>query len=161
MKSTYALPGLIMLVIGLYFLIDELGWSIPYVELLLTWQSILLGIGLVLMWQGFSNRDDQRLFSGSILAGLGVLFHGVHTLGLWGYEWPYFTLVIGTAFILKYVFGRRDGLGTGLILLAVTAAAIFSARLMPAVENQLGGLLTYWPVIFILLGVYFLFFRRR
>ncbi|SDN57997.1 LiaI-LiaF-like domain-containing protein [Alkalicoccus daliensis] len=160
MKSNNILPGIILLVTGLYFLAGQWEVAIPFTEELLRWPTILLGIGAVLMWLGFSNKDAQHMFSGAVLTGLGVLFHGSYTFQLWQHDWPYFTLVIGIAFLLKYFVNKRDGLGTGLILLAITAAALFSAHLLQLLQFIPEAVLPFWPLLFIIAGVYLIFFGR-
>lgn len=160
MKSNNVLPGLILFVIGIYFLAAQWEIHIPFADELLRWPTILFGIGAVMMWQGFSNKDGSSMFSGTVLTGLGVLFHGASTFQLWQYDWPYFTLVIGVAFLLKHSVRRREGLGTGLILLAVTAVALFSSRILPLYQNTLGGWENLWPIVLIAVGVYLVFFRK-
>jgi len=161
MKSNQVLPGVILVVVGTYFLSNQLNFTLPYSEILLKWPSILLFIGLVLSWQGFSNRDDQKMFSGTILLGLGVLFHGVHTFDYWNYQWPYFTLIISVAFFLKYFVNKRDGITTGVILLFISIIALFFSTISQWMNSIHSGFDSYWPVVLIVIGVYLIFFRKK
>ncbi|CAM3821855.1 hypothetical protein [Alkalicoccus chagannorensis] len=161
MKSGYALPGAVLFVIGVYFITEQYNILIPYADIIVTWPSIFAGIGFIFMWQGFSNKDDQKMFTGTLLTGLGILFHGVHTLGLWSYQWPYFTLVIGAAFLTKYRVQRRDGLLAGIVLMAVSGAALFQSELAPAFRIIPDPVMAYWPVLFVLVGMYLLFISRK
>lgn len=160
MRSRQALPGIILILLGVYYLSRQFNFSLPYTDILLTWQSILFLIGLVLSWQGFSNKDDNRMFSGIVLLGLGTLFHGIHTFGYWEYQWPYFTLIISLAFFMKYFVSKRDGMTPGITLLLISLGALFLPGIIEGYRN-LSGVETYWPIALIIIGVYLLFFRKR
>lgn len=160
MKSNQALPGIILVIIGAYFLAQQFNFTLPYMDILLNWPSILLLTGLVLFWQGFSNRDDHKVFSGVILLGLGILFHGVHTFQYWNYQWPYFTLIISIAFFLKYFINKRDGITTGVILLIISIAALFFSTITQWLNSIYSGFDSLWPVILILIGI-FLLIRKK
>ncbi|RKL65956.1 hypothetical protein CR203_17950 [Salipaludibacillus neizhouensis] len=161
MKSKQALPGLILVIIGIYYLSQQFAFSLPYTEIVLKWPSILFLIGMILSWQGFSNKDDNKMFSGIVLLGLGTLFHGIHTFGYWNYNWPYFTLIISFAFFMKYFVNKRDGITPAIILLLISASALFLPQLMARYQNLMTGYESYWPVILIIIGIYLLFFKKR
>ncbi|WP_280769814.1 LiaI-LiaF-like domain-containing protein [Salipaludibacillus daqingensis] len=161
MKSNQALPGIILVVIGIYFLSQQFDFSLPYSDILLKWPSMLLLFGLVLSWQGFSNRDDNKMFSGVVLLGLGTLFHGVHTFEYWTFHWPYFTLIISFAFFLKYFVNKRDGITTGVILLIISVTALFFSSITQWLNSIHSSFESFWPVILILIGLYLLFFRKK
>ncbi|MCE7793468.1 DUF5668 domain-containing protein [Salipaludibacillus sp. CUR1] len=161
MKSNQALPGIILIAAGIFFLTRQFNFTFPYGDLLFQWPSILIIIGFVLSWQGFSNRDDHKMFSGIVLLGLGILFHGIYTFNYWTYEWPYFTLIIALAFLLKYAVNKRDGAGPGFILLIISAAALFYSTITEWAYSLHSSVETIWPGLLILIGVYLLFFRKR
>jgi hypothetical protein len=161
MKSKQALPGIILVVIGLYLLSQQFNFTLPYSDIILMWPSILLLIGLVLSWQGFSNRDDHKMFSGTILLGLGILFHGVITFNYWTYQWPYFTLIISVAFFLKYFVNKRDGITAGVVLLIISVSAMFFSTITQWMNSIYSGFDSLWPIILIIIGLYLLFFRKK
>ncbi len=154
-------PGFILIIIGLYFLLQQLNISIPFAHVLFAWPSILFIIGLVLSFQGFSNKDDNKMFSGMMLLGLGVFFHGVHTFGYWSYYWGYFTLIISVAFFMKYFVGKRDGLAPGIVLMIITLFAFYNHFISTWVKQFFGGFDVIWPIILIGVGIYLIFFRKR
>ncbi|MDG5786893.1 DUF5668 domain-containing protein [Evansella sp. AB-P1] len=161
MKKNGALPGVILILIGLYFLLQQLNIPIPFSNVIFNWPSILVAIGIVLAYQGYSNRDDNKMFSGSILLGLGVLFHGAYTFHYWSYHWGYFTLVVSIAFFMKHFVNKRDGLVPGTILLIISAFAIYSNQLVTWIQRFFSGFDKFWPIIFIGIGLYLLFFRKK
>ncbi|WP_147803476.1 LiaI-LiaF-like domain-containing protein [Alkalicoccus halolimnae] len=160
MKTNHTVSGMILLFLGIYFLLQQFNISIPFAEVLFRWPSILFGLGLVFMWQGFSNKDDSSMFSGSVLTGLGILFHGSTTFEVWSLTWPYFTLVIGLAFLMKYNVRKKDGLSTGIILLLITAVGVFASQVLPLFQDTVGSFTSFWPLAFVAVGIYYLFFRK-
>ncbi|WP_416151402.1 LiaI-LiaF-like domain-containing protein [Salipaludibacillus sp. HK11] len=161
MKSNQTLPGVILVIIGIYFLSQQFDFTLPYSDILLKWPTILLLVGLVLSWQGFSNRDEHKMFSGVILLGFGALFHGIHTFQYWTYQWPYFTLIISFAFFLKYFVNKRDGATPGLVLFVISIIALFFTSITGWINSIHSGLDSFWPIILILIGIYLLVFRKK
>lgn len=156
MKRKTVSTGIILILIGLYFLLKQLNITIPYSNLVFTWPSILFVIGIILAYQGFSNRDDNKMFSGTLLAGLGIYFHGVISFNHWSYHWAHFTLIISIAFFMKYYVNKREGIVPAFILLGISAFSLFSDELL----GLIGQFQAFWPLILIGLGIYFLFFKK-
>ncbi|WP_078595150.1 LiaI-LiaF-like domain-containing protein [Evansella clarkii] len=161
MNRKNSLPGLLLIAAGLYFLLNQFNISVPYSDVLFTWQSVLLFIGLIMSWNGFSNRDDNKMFLGITLLGLGVYFHGVMTFGSWSYHWGFFTFIAGAAFFMKYFVNKREGLVPAVILIAVSLYALYSGQVMNYLRSTIAGFESFWPFILIILGVYLLFFRKK
>ncbi|MFA9558635.1 LiaI-LiaF-like domain-containing protein [Evansella sp. AB-rgal1] len=161
MKRNNVIPGIILILVGLYYLLKQFQISIPFSDSLFAWPSILVAIGFVLAFQGHSNRDDNKIFSGTILLGLGVFFHGIHTFHLWSYHWGYITLIVSIAFFMKHFVTKRDGIVPGIILLIISLFALYSYQVTTWIQTFFSTFDTFWPIIFIGIGVYLLFFRRK
>ncbi|MDQ0256483.1 uncharacterized membrane protein HdeD (DUF308 family) [Evansella vedderi] len=161
MKKNSVLPGIILILVGLYFLLQQYSISIPFTDTILTWPMILIAIGVVQAYQGFSNRDDNKMFSGMVLLGLGVFFHGAHTANLWGYHWGYFTLIVSIAFFMKHFVNKREGIVPGMILLLLTGFALYSHQLVSWLQKLFSGFERFWPILLIGIGIYLLFFRKK
>ncbi|MCR6095636.1 hypothetical protein HXA31_10485 [Salipaludibacillus agaradhaerens] len=161
MKSHRVLPGIILVIMGIYLLVNQFSIDVPYKDILFQWPSVLVLIGLILAWQGLSNKEEAKLFSGVVSLGLGIFFHGVHTFNAWEYEWPYITLIVAIAFLLKYGVHRRDGISPGLILLLVSTVAIFYDTITLWLNTLYGGFSNLLPFILIVIGIYLLFIRRK
>lgn len=161
MRKNNFLPGIILILVGLYFLLQQLNISFPFSETLFTWPMILIAIGIVQAYQGFSNRDDNKMFSGIILLGLGILFHGAHTAYWWGYHWGYFTLIVSIAFFMKHFVNKREGIVPGFILLLISLFALYANQFMTWMRSIFSGFESLWPILLIGVGIYLLFFRKR
>ncbi|SDZ05050.1 hypothetical protein SAMN05421736_105228 [Evansella caseinilytica] len=160
MKRNHLLPGFFLIVIGLYFLLKQFNISFPYSHLIFTWQSILLILGLVFAFQGFSNRDEHKMFSGIIMLGLGVYFHSIHHFHFLNAHWGYFTLIISIAFFMKYFVNKRDGIVPGMILLIISLIAL-NAGNVTQWFNIFTKFNNFWPVLLIFVGIYLVFFRKK
>ncbi|WP_026690554.1 LiaI-LiaF-like domain-containing protein [Alteribacter aurantiacus] len=160
-KRKNLVPGLVLILAGVYFLAQQMNWEIPLSNTLFSWPSVLLIIGLLFSGQGVSNKDDGQLFSGLILTGLGIHFHGVHTYGLWSHHWTYFTFIIGVAFLGKYFFTRRDGWLPGVFLVGISILNEFYQGTVVLIRESLGVFASYWPVLLIGIGLYLMFFRKK
>lgn len=160
MRSNQAVPGIFLLGIGIYFVTQQFNITFPYYDILFNWPTILFIIGLLFSWQGFSNREDGKMFSGIILLGLGTLFHGVHTFQYWNYEWPYFTLIVAAAFLMKHAVTKRDGAVPGMILLVISLAALFFSTVVDWLNSIHSSANIVWPFILVAAGCYLLFFRK-
>lgn len=89
------LVGIILVVIGLVFLLDNLGFDIELPRYLLRWPSILILIGLINLLVG-------KFRQASLLLGLGIVFmlNEADLIDLSTY-WPVILIVIGVAFIFR------------------------------------------------------------
>jgi peptidoglycan/LPS O-acetylase OafA/YrhL len=148
-------------VMGVYLVVDQFNLDVPYRDVLFQWPSVLILIGLILTWQGFSNKEEARFFSGAVSLGLGIFFHGVHTFNVWEYNWPYITLIVAFAFLLKYAVNRRDGMAPGFILLLISIIAMFFDTMTSWLDTLYEGVSTLLPFMLIVLGIYLLFFRKK
>src|SRR5699024_12660446 len=68
------------------------------------------------------------IFTGVLLLGLGIHFHGVENYDFWIDHWSMYTLIAGIAFIIRYLQTHR-GLIPGLILIGISIILIFSVTL--------------------------------
>ena len=104
--------GLILLVLGVLFLVDNLtGWEIPWGD---WWPVILIVVGL----SKFVGRKSSWV-GGVVITGLGVIFLLV-TLDVWGFSfgdiwrfWPVILVIVGMSIIFggrKARSKRRDAL---------------------------------------------------
>jgi hypothetical protein len=152
------LPGLALVLVGLWLLAGALGWNLPGLGAL--WPIFPLGFGLGCLWQYFQDgrRSHGLVFTGISAALVGVLFFTI-TFGLvqWGdlsRLWPVFILIAGAAFLGQWVAqpSERGLLAPGLGALAVGAIALlFTLDLLGAPATALAARL--WPVLLIVLGL--------
>lgn len=147
----YLLIGL-----GVYFLIRQLDLAIfrPFVG----WPTILAIIGISFLLHSYSTKDKQNIFIGVIFLGLGIHFHGLQNYDFWYNHWSVYTLIIGIAYIVRFIYTKK-GLIPAVVLITISVIMIFSISL-PEWFQGIYGIIdfieTFWPVILIAIGIYFI-----
>ncbi|MDR2622935.1 MAG: cell wall-active antibiotics response protein [Dysgonamonadaceae bacterium] len=92
--------GIIILFVGVFLLFHNLGyfpWSIYHI--VISWQALLIGIGVVLLFDEKSNNKS----AGILLAAIGTLFllPRIFDVDASGFFLPLVIIVIGILFIVK------------------------------------------------------------
>ncbi len=167
MRRGSFIPGLILIVIGGWFLASNLGVRLP--DLSALWPAFPLIGGLAAILDHFrgGRRDSGKIFVGVAAAGVGAFFF-LFTLGRleWaqmGDYWPVFVLIGSAAFFAQWLAdpARRGLLVPAAIALAVGLIFLPETRrfLNPAVTEQL---IQFWPLALIVIGLLILAgnFRR-
>ncbi|MFZ3588357.1 LiaI-LiaF-like domain-containing protein [Bacillus sp. DJP31] len=161
LKKQGVFPGIILIGIGIYFLLDQLHF--PALSMFYSWPTLLIIIGVAFLSQAYTSRDYQNIVPGFILVGLGVHFHLLELVSFWPDHWAMFTCIIGIAFLLRYQ-QTKSGLLPGIVLLLLSILALFYHEVI----GWLGWVGTivelaehYWPIGLILVGVYLLFFKKK
>ncbi|WP_188453492.1 LiaI-LiaF-like domain-containing protein [Virgibacillus oceani] len=156
MKKQNSFAGYLLIGIGAYFLLREL--KLPIITDFYSWPTLLIVIGLALLIHSYSSKDYQNLFSGTIVLGLGIHFHGNEHYSFWIDHWAIYPLIVGIAFIVRYL-KTKTGLLAGTILIGVSLLLIFSIRL-PAwfdwIYIVINFIESFWPILLIGIGVYLL-----
>lgn len=142
--------------VGLFFLLREL--NIPLVYQFYSWQSLLMLTGIVLFLYGYATKNYQYLFSGTLVLGLGIHFHGLAFYDFWIDHWGVYPLIVGIAFLIRSL-KTREGRFVGIALILFSILMIFS----DAISKYFAWFQTIahmfnlvWPVIFIIIGIYIL-----
>ena len=97
--------GLTLVLLGTLFLLDRLG----VITGGLWWQSLLIGLGVISIIDGFAHYVNAeyrwgaygKFVSGLILIAVGVLF--VLGLSQW---WPLALIIAGVALLLRFIWRR-------------------------------------------------------
>ncbi|WP_099158673.1 LiaI-LiaF-like domain-containing protein [Virgibacillus ndiopensis] len=156
MKKQNSFAGYLLIGIGAYFLLKEL--KLPIITDFYSWPTLLIVIGLALLIHSYSSKDYQNLFSGTVVLGLGIHFHGVAHYSFWIEHWAVYPLIVGVAFIVRYL-KTKAGLLPGVILIGVSLLLIFSIRL-PVWFDWIYIVIDYierfWPILLIGIGIYLL-----
>lgn len=96
--------GLIIVAVGLFFLLHNLG--LHQFEFWSLWPAGLMLLGLSKV---FSGRHDERTF-GWIMLFIGSVFFARHTLGLdvsLGRFWPVILIIVGISITMRAIMGPR------------------------------------------------------
>jgi uncharacterized protein (DUF983 family) len=158
MKQQSKFSGFILLGIGLFFFAIQM--NIEIIQPYLTWPTLIIIIGLVLLLQAGSGKDSASLFTGFFLTGLGIHFHAVSKIPSWPHPLYMITLLTGAAFLLQYK-KAKDGLIPGLILTILSLWFIFFNNNTPSVQNIFAEAENFWPIILMVLGAYLIFFKKK
>ncbi len=140
-KSRQVVPGLILIVVGIVFLLGNFGALNLDWEVLWTWIIIVMG---VIFWLGFifDRSKDGLIMPGTILLTIGIVFN-ISTRYEWAgmeYLWPFFILAPAFGFYAMYLFGKRD---RGILVPAVILTIVGAIFLMGSVPV----LKPIWPLL--------------
>lgn len=159
MRRGTAILALVLILVGVYLLLGELGIGIPDWEVV--WPVLPFAGGLAFLGTYIfgQRRDPGQVFLGTAATLVGVVFFFV-TLGPLEYSdletwWPVFVLIGGIAFLAQWLAaGLHDwgALFLGLVALVVGAAglAITPNLLGPQTAALLPKL---WPALLVLVGL--------
>jgi uncharacterized membrane protein YwaF len=161
MKKQGVFPGIVLIGIGAYFLLDQ--FEISAFKMFYSWPTILIIIGVAFLAQAYTSRDYQNILPGFILLGIGAHFHLKNIVFFWPDHWAVFTMIIGIAFLLRYQ-QTKTGLPVALILLLLSIIALFYQEVIGWL-GWIGSVVqfveTYWAVGLIIAGVYLLFIKKK
>lgn len=154
MKNNKKFVGVLLIGIGLYFILQQ--YNIPFLSQFGTWPTILIVIGIALLFNGYFNRSNDSLFPGVILLGLGFHFHALHHIDRWIDHWGMYTLIVGLAFLIKAQKGKQ-GILPGILLILISFVALTSIA-MPGwfywFDYLFSFIERFWPFILIITGSY-------
>jgi len=151
--------ALFLILLGVYLLLDELGFAIPGWDVIWPVLPFAGGLAFLSSYIFSRQRDPGQVFIGTAAMLVGVVFFFI-TLGPLSYYdldtwWPVFVIIGGVAFLAQWGASRfRDW---GALFLALVGFVVGSAGL--AVTLQLLGpqtselLPNLWPVLLILGGL--------
>lgn len=160
MKKQHAFSAYILIGIGIYFLIRQLDLAL--FANFYSWPTFLMIIGIAYLIHSYSTKDYQNIFTGILLLGLGIHFHGLENYSFWFNHWSVYALIVGVAFLCRFV-KTKTGLIPGTVLVGIALLMIFSVTL-PDWFSWIYGIAdfleTFWPVALIAVGIYLLRFKK-
>lgn len=156
MKKQHSIGAYILIGIGVFFLLRQL--KIPILTNFYSWQTIVIIIGLALLIHSYKTKSYQNIFSGTVILGIGIHFHGLEHYAFWIDHWAVYILIIGLAFLIRYM-KTKDGFLYGILLTGLAILLLFPVQL----PNWLSWVYTlfdfverFWAVILIIIGIYLL-----
>ncbi|MFQ5610999.1 MAG: hypothetical protein ACE5H9_02590 [Anaerolineae bacterium] len=162
------LPGVFLILLGLWLLLNNLNLNLPTVGQL--WPAFIILGGLIALgsYVGGQPRDPGQVFAGVAALGVGAFFFlftlnvplplgqiGRVTWADMGALWPAFVIIGGIAFVAQYLASKlRDGGALFVGLAALAIGLIAFGFTLGFVGPDLGQLLAnFWPVLLILVGL--------
>jgi len=140
------IPGLILILVGLLFLLDN--FNLIYFDWgkVWTWAMILVGVAF---WLGFlaDRRKIGLIMPGTVLLTIGVIFYlDANSWADMDNLWPFFMLAPAFGFYAMFLFGKRD---RGLLVPATILTIIGTIFLMTTIP----GLIFIMAILLIGIGV--------
>lgn len=152
MKKQNALLAYILIGIGVFFLLREL--RLPIFTNFYSWQTLLIIVGLAILIYSYRSHSYENIFIGVLIFGVGIHLHGKVNYGFWIDHWAIYIVIIGLAFMLRYL-KTKSGLLPGVIFLAIGFVLLFSDRFniyFTWVNDIFVLIERFWPLLLIILG---------
>ncbi|MGM8366339.1 LiaI-LiaF-like domain-containing protein [Virgibacillus sp. W0181] len=156
MKKQNVFTAYVLIGTGVYFLIEQLQLSV--FQNFYSWPTFLIIIGIAFLLHSYSTREYANLFTGTLLLGLGIHFHGLQNYSFWLDHWAVYPMIVGIAFLVRYLRTKR-GLWTALILISISVFMIFSENIpewLQWIYYIIDFIKTFWPIVLIVFGLYLL-----
>src|SRR5699024_1106171 len=99
MEKQNTFVGYLLIGIGVFFLFKHL--KIPIVTDFYSWPTLLMMIGILFLIQSSKTKHSNYLFTGTLLLGLGIHFHGVKHYSFWIDHWAVYVFLVGIAYIVQ------------------------------------------------------------
>jgi len=156
LKKQHSIGAYILIGIGVFFLLRQL--KVPILTNFYSWQTIVIIIGLALLIHSFKTKTYQNIFSGIVILGIGIHFHGLQHYSFWIDHWAMYILIIGLAFLIRYT-KTKDGFFYGILLTGIAVLLLFPFSLpgwLSWVYVVFDLVEKYWAIILIIIGFYLL-----
>jgi len=160
MKKQNKFFGYLLIAIGVFYLLHHLDFAI--LQNYYSWPTLLAIIGVVFLIHSYSEKEYQHIFTGTLLVGLGIHFHGLERYDFWLDHWSVFTLIVGIALLMRFLKTKKELL-LSCILIGISVIMIFSISLpdwFDWIYDVVYFLETFWPITLIVIGVYYLRFKK-
>ncbi|ANB61562.1 LiaI-LiaF-like domain-containing protein [Anoxybacteroides amylolyticum] len=161
MKKNGMFSGIVLIGLGLYFFAGQ--FSLPFFKFFQGWPALFIIFGAALLAQAYSAREYQHLFSGTLLFGFGLQFILVQLWRGWPNEIGVFFLIVALAFLLS-ARKMKTGLMQSVLFFALSFVILFSERfahVFHIIETSISFIWKFWPLAFILFGVYILWTKKK
>lgn len=162
MKNQRIFPGIILIGFGAFLFLQQSGFTA--LQTLYSWPTLLIIVGVAFLGQGYSAKDYEAILPGVIISGFGLHFHLAGKIAFW----PNNTIGMLVLFISIGCFLRfqknNNGLFQAFLFLVLALLLLFYdkvAEYLGLLQNGLSFVWKFWPAIIILVGIYFLFRKKK
>src|SRR5699024_11100943 len=158
MKNQNTFFGYLLIGIGIFYLLHHLEFA--FLQDYYSWPTLLAVIGVVFLMHSYKENGFQHIFTGTLLIGLGIHFHGLAQSDFWLDHWSVFLLIVCLAVLMR-LCKTRKGLVLSCILIGICIIMIFCISLpgwFDWVYDVVYFLEMFWPIALIVIGVYYLRF---
>lgn len=161
MKKQSIFPGIILVGIGGYLLLQQL--NVTVFDGFFSWPTIVMIIGIALLIHAYTLNDHSNIFPGIVLTGFGFHFHHVNQLSFWPDHFSMLILIVSIGMLLRYL-KTKAGLSHGLLLLAISLLFLKYDLFMGWLSFFKDGfsfIIRFWPILLIGAGIYLLFIKKK
>ncbi len=159
MRKGMLLLGLILILIGVYSLLEVFSLNVPKLERLWPVVPIAGGITLLISYFRPPREDPARVFWGVALTLSGLVFLLITLTGenyaILRQWWPAFIIILGISFLSLWLAeGLRDWGALFLAIVSLVFGGVYTAVNLrvfgPNTAAEIGRL---WPVVLIFVGL--------
>ena len=150
--------GIFLILLGAWFLAGRIFPELNAWLEVFSWPMILIGVGAFLLVLGLLVGVPSMAVPAAIVAGIGGILYYQNISGdweSWAFAWTLIPGFIGVGTLVAGLLGEtpRQSLrhGINMIFLSLLLFLIFLA-----IMGRGGSLSAYWPVLVILIGLWFL-----
>ncbi|MBU8916651.1 hypothetical protein BGM25_11500 [Bacillus sp. FJAT-29953] len=162
MKSQRIFPGIILIGFGAYFLLQQIGMTL--FPAFFTWPTLMIIVGIAFLGQSYSGNDSEAVLPGVIMTGFGLHFHLAGHVSFWPQNTiGMLILIISIGFFLRFQ-KTGSGLFQAFLFLIVAVLLLFYDKIagyFGLLQNGMSLVWKFWPVLLILIGIYFLFKKKK
>ncbi|MEH7223065.1 DUF5668 domain-containing protein [Bacillus sp. JJ1566] len=161
MKKNNLFSGIILVGMGIYLLLQQLG--IPVFANFYSWQTLVIIVGIAFLVQAYAQNNPGSILPGIILVGFGFHFHGINKLGFWPKQPGTLLFIVGLGMLITY-FKTKNGLVHSVVLLIASLLFLNYGLFMSWLGFLEGGfsfILDYWPLLLVGIGFYLLFIKKK
>lgn len=147
--------GFFLVFISALFLIVQTGQA-P-VQSFITWPFLLFAIAAILVFIGFIKENAQLVLISGLAGAIGLFIWGFKNIDGWPSHWSILMIFFGVAVLLQYFLSRHNLSILVAVILILSGFCAWPGLSQYAAFAPIAPTLnTYWPIFFLLLGLYFL-----
>lgn len=162
MKNQRIFPGVILIGFGAYFLLQQINMTI--FQQFFSWPTLLIIVGIAFLGQGYTAKDYESILPGVIITGFGLHFHLVNHLAFWPHNTiGMLILIISFGFFLRFQ-KVNNGLFQAFLFLIIAVLLLFYDKIagyFGLLQNGMSIVWKFWPVLLIVVGIYFLLKKKK
>lgn len=123
----------------------------------ISWPFLLFFLGTVLILVAFVNQNDKLALIAGLGSSIGLFIWGKEYVEGWSSHWSILMMLCGVAVLLQYLINKQNlVIVIALILIISGICAWPGLNDIASLASIAPTLNTYWPLLLLGLGVYFL-----
>ena len=162
MKNQRIFPGIILIGLGAYYLLQQAGVS--FFQPFSTWPILMIIVGTAFLGQGYWANDSEAILPGFICFGFGLHFLLVGKLAFWpDNQIGMLMLIISIGSFLRFQ-KSNTGLFQAFLFLILSVLLLFYDQIADyfgLLQSGVSFIWKFWPALLIVIGLYFLLKKKK